>query len=58
MASFAEEIPVSKYLDIKDYHIQNVEDPGYSLKMDIMPFYDYMPSLLAIQKRSVTGLAI
>ena len=42
---FAEEIPVSKYLDIKDYHIQNVEDPGYSLKMDIMPFYDYMPSL-------------
>ncbi|MBW2604253.1 MAG: sucrose synthase [Deltaproteobacteria bacterium] len=42
---YMEEIPLSTYLDLKDYYAQQKSKEGHHLHIDFMPFYDFSPSI-------------
>ncbi len=42
---YMEEIPLSTYLDLKDYYALQKSRDGHHLHIDFMPFYDFSPSI-------------
>jgi len=46
---YMEEIPLSTYLDLKDYYAQKRSKDGHHLHIDFMPFYDFSPSVRNIR---------
>ena len=46
---YMEEIPLSTYLDLKDYYAQQKGKDGHHLHIDFMPFYDFSPSVRNIR---------
>lgn len=42
---YIEEIILSKYLELRDYHFQQHIADGMPLRLDFMPFYDFSPTI-------------
>jgi len=42
---YIEEIPLSRYLALRDYHFQPQAPDSMPLRLDFMPFYDFSPTI-------------